>query len=180
MSKILVIVDVQNDFITGSLGSKDAESIVDKVVAKIESHDGPIFVTKDTHGFDYLNSPEGKILPIEHCIRDTVGWLLDEKVVRAISSRKCRVFEKSTFGSALLVQYLNEEIKRDDEVDEIEFVGLCTDICVITNVLATKTYLPTTKISVDASCCAGTTPERHTAALDIMKGCHVYVMNDIR
>lgn len=172
MKKILVVIDMQNDFIDGALGTKEAQAIVEKVVAKIHAYPAEnIYATRDTHGEDYLKTCEGKSLPVEHCIRGTRGWQIREEVMEAMP--QARLVDKPTFGSMELAQLLWEEAQKGEV--EIELVGLCTDICVVTNALLLKTRLPETKISVDASCCAGVTPKSHEAALTTMKMCQVAV-----
>ena len=177
MEKILVVVDMQNDFVDGALGTKEAEGIVDHVVSKIKNFNGRIFVTLDTHGQDYLETAEGKKLPVPHCIKMTQGWLLNEKVFEALSGTDSKLIEKKTFGAKKLVK---EIAKRKDEGDmEIEFAGLCTDICVVSNALLVKAYFPEAKISVDAAGCAGVTPESHKAALETMKMCQIDVIEEV-
>lgn len=187
MKKILVVVDMQNDFITGALGTPEAVAIVDKVVEKIrgESWDR-IYVTWDTHHENYLKTQEGRNLPIEHCIECTEGWFLNEKIHEAfVSLVKHPVFVyKNTFGSTALVSYIFDDMIHDfkdiDDADyELTLVGVCTDICVISNALLLKAHYPEMKIVVDASCCAGTTPEKHRMALEVMKSCQVEIINDI-
>lgn len=173
MKKILVVIDMQNDFIDGALGTAEALGIVEKVVDKIGSYPADcIYATRDTHGEDYLETSEGRYLPVKHCIKGTKGWEIRPEVARAMP--QAAVIDKPTFGSEELAQRLLEE-SRKEEI-EIEFVGLCTDICVVTNALLVKTKLPEVKISVDASCCAGVTPESHEAALLTMKMCQVDVI----
>lgn len=176
MKKVLVVVDMQNDFVDGALGTKEAVGIVDNVVSKIQSFDGKIIVTLDTHQHNYLETSEGKKLPVPHCIRMTNGWLLNEKVMMALSGKDYKTIEKRTFGSTRLVNEIRK-IKGDDDI-EIEFVGLCTDICVVSNALLLKAYFPEVKMIVDASCCAGVTPESHNAALTTMKSCHIDVIGE--
>lgn len=180
MKKVLIVVDMQVDFINGSLGTKEAEGIVDKVVSKIKTFDGDILFTLDTHSDNYLESKEGKNLPIVHCIKGSDGWQLNDLVCVALLERQAHgssvnteVFTKPTFGSVDLAKYIS-----DNKYKYIEFVGLCTDICVISNVLLTKAYLPEAEIVVDANCCAGVTPESHKNALNAMKMCQVEVIND--
>lgn len=171
MSKVLVVVDMQNDFVSGSLGTKEAQEIVKPVVKKIKDRQAEgykIFVTLDTHEVDYLNTQEGKNLPVEHCIRGSWGWQLEENVLEAVKDSK--QYEKVTFGSKELIQELAQM-----QPEEIEFIGLCTDICVVSNVLGVKAWLPETPLSVDGRCCAGVTPQSHQAALDTMKSCQVMV-----
>lgn len=174
MKKILIVVDMQNDFIDGALGTKEAVGIVDGVAAKIAGFDGRIFATLDTHHEDYLETPEGKKLPVPHCISGTHGWLLHEKVLYALSDKDYKTIEKPTFGSTALV----EELRRIREKEEttVELVGLCTDICVVSNALLLKAHFPEMEISVDASCCAGVTPETHAAALETMKMCQIDII----
>lgn len=176
MKKILVVVDMQNDFVDGSLGTKEAVSIVDNVVEKITNFNGKIFATLDTHNHDYMDTSEGKKLPVPHCIRMTNGWLLIEKVMTVLSDKDYKTIEKKTFGSTRLVNDIRR-IKGKEDI-EIELVGLCTDICVVSNALLLKANFPEIKITVDASCCAGVTPESHSAALTTMKMCQVDVIGE--
>lgn len=172
MRKILVVIDMQNDFIDGALGTKEAEAIVNKVTDKIHSYEPDcIYATRDTHGEDYLNTSEGKYLPVKHCIKDTQGWFIRKEIAEAMPD--AALIDKPSFGSMELAERLCEEAKKDET--EIELIGLCTDICVVTNALLLKTKLPDTKISVDASCCAGVTKESHEAALLTMKMCQVEI-----
>lgn len=171
MSKVLVVVDMQNDFISGSLGTKEAQNIVGNVVERIKkckAQGYDILVTLDTHGEDYMSTQEGKKLPVEHCIKGTTGWELAPEVAGAVNG--CKQYEKGTFGSKELVQNL---VQMNPE--EIEFIGLCTDICVVSNVLLTKAWLTETPLVVDSRCCAGVTPESHEAALNTMASCQVEV-----
>ncbi len=172
--KYLVVVDMQNDFITGSLGTKEAEAILPKVIEKVKNFEGTVIYTKDTHTAEYLSTQEGKNLPVEHCIRDTEGWMLDAELERLSAGHK--VFDKPTFGSMELAEYLVKE-SVENTMEEIELCGLCTDICVISNALLLKANLPEVLISVDASCCAGVTPESHKNALGAMKMCQITVRN---
>lgn len=173
--KYLIVVDMQNDFITGSLGTKEAEAILPKVIEKIQNYDGTVIYTKDTHQTDYLTTQEGKNLPVEHCIEGTWGWELAGDL-KALSKGK-KIFNKPTFGSMELATYLAEENAKE-AIEEIELCGLCTDICVISNAFVIKANLTEVPVSVDASCCAGVTPESHTNALSAMKMCQVVVYNE--
>lgn len=173
MKKILIVVDMQKDFVDGALGTKEAMGIVDKVVDKINNHNGDIIVTYDTHGEDYMNTSEGKNLPVPHCIEGSEGWKLDAKVEEALSKREYTSIKKPTFGSVDLPQYIEENYNVEDI--EIELVGLCTDICVVSNALLLKANFIETPISVDATCCAGVTPDTHKAALETMKMCQIKV-----
>lgn len=174
MSKMLVVVDMQNDFIDGALGTEEAKAIVPKVIEKIKNFKGQIFYTRDTHDENYLETQEGKNLPVKHCIMDTDGWQLQEDIGRLAKERRSMIFDKPTFGSLSLAGCLNG-IQKVASIDEIELVGLCTDICVISNALLLKAALPDTKISVDSSCCAGVTPQSHENALKAMAMCQVEV-----
>lgn len=176
--KVLVVVDMQNDFITGSLGTPEARAIVPKVKAKIEEYvrnDGFIFYTRDSHWRNYLNSREGRKLPVEHCIFWTNGWKIPDELYPPADYTNYKVLNKFAFGSNLLPA----RIARLRRVDEIELVGLCTDICVVSNALLLKTFFhEEVDISVDANCCAGVTPETHEAALKVMEMCQINVKRD--
>lgn len=174
MQKILVVIDMQNDFIDGALGTEEAQKIVENVVKKIERHEkGGIFATRDTHGENYLETAEGRHLPVPHCIKGTRGWELRQEIAEQLSGKGAEVIDKPTFGSEILAQRLYELAEKEET--EIELVGLCTDICVVSNALLLKAKLPEVTIRVDASCCAGVTPESHEAALLTMKMCQIEV-----
>lgn len=174
MKKILVVVDMQNDFIDGSLGTPEAQSIIKTVTEKIASYsDDCIYATRDTHGEDYLNTSEGKYLPVKHCIKNTEGWELRKEIAEAMPH--ALIIDKPTFGSEELAELIYEVYQKEDI--EIELIGVCTDICVVTNALLLKTKLPEVKISVDAACCAGVTLESHRAALLTMKMCQIEIKN---
>ena len=172
MRKILLVIDMQNDFIDGALGTPEAESIVDKVRAKIESFDGEVIFTRDTHKENYMETQEGKNLPVAHCIENTYGWEIRKELD---DLRKTPAIDKPTFGSRELASLL-EKMNGEGPIDEIALVGLCTDICVISNALTIKAFLPEVKISVDSSCCAGVTPESHERALGAMRMCQIDVI----
>lgn len=176
MKRVLVVVDMQNDFVDGALGTKEAAGIVENVVSKIRDFDGNIFVTMDTHQDNYMETAEGRKLPVPHCIKMTEGWELNEKVKAALSDKEYRTLEKGTFGSTALVDEVRK-IKGGDEI-EMEFMGLCTDICVVSNVLLLKAFFPEDRITVDAGCCAGVTPESHKAALETMKMCQIDIIGE--
>ena len=166
MKKTLIVVDMQKDFIDGSLGTKEAVAIVNNVKKKIKEYQDrgdEVIFTRDTHQTDYLNTNEGKHLPVEHCIEGTDGWQIEAglEVPGAI------YINKPTFG------YLNWEAYN---LEEVELIGLCTDICVVSNALIIKAMYPEIKVSVDASCCAGVTPESHEAALTTMRMCQIEVI----
>lgn len=171
MQDILIVVDMQNDFVDGALGTPEAQSIVANVIEKMANFDGRVLFTKDTHEANYLETQEGRKLPIEHCIRDTAGW---EIVPDIAVLRQGQVVEKDTFGSRDLVAVL-DEMNVEDPIRSITLVGLCTDICVISNALLIKAFLPEVEINVDALCCAGVTPESHQIALSAMKACQINV-----
>ena len=175
MKKILVVVDMQNDFIDGSLGTAEAEAIVDNVVAKINEYPKEhVYATRDTHQDDYLQTQEGANLPVVHCIEGTHGWEINDKVKAALGGAV--VVNKPSFGSLELADMMAMEFAGlPAEECEIELVGLCTDICVVSNAMLLKARLPEVKVSVDASCCAGVTPESHEAALKTMQMCQVAV-----
>ena len=169
--KLLIVVDMQNDFIDGALGSKEAVAIVPYVKQKIESFDGKVFFTRDTHFNDYMSTQEGKNLPVPHCIQGTHGWEIRAELD---ALRKTDAIDKITFGSKALV----EIIAREENVESITFVGLCTDICVISNVMLTKAFFPEIPLIVDAKGCAGVTPESHQTALNAMKMCQVEILGE--
>ncbi len=170
--RVLVVIDMQNDFITGSLGTKEAQAIVEKVCRKIQGFDGEVLFTLDTHGPDYLETQEGRLLPVAHCIKGTPGWELEPRV-KAL----CRTtpIEKPTFGSTGLADVLQAKHIYGGGLDEVVFVGLCTDICVVSNALLVKARLPEVPLTVDASCCAGVTPEAHQHALAVLRSCLINV-----
>lgn len=175
--KYLIVVDMQKDFITGSLGTKEAEAILPKVIAKVESYDGKVVYTKDTHGENYLDTQEGKNLPVKHCILHEEGWNLDDKLEELAEKSGGAVYQKPTFGCVELGKDLQKENEKEP-ITEIELCGLCTDICVISNALLIKAFLPEVPIFVDASCCAGVTKESHKNALEAMKMCQISIKNE--
>ena len=172
--KFLIVVDMQNDFIDGSLGTPEALAIVPEVEKKIRSFDGEIIFTRDTHPEDYLSTQEGRNLPVVHCVKDSHGWRIREGLT---DIRPCRVIDKPTFGSPELGALLLEENIRE-EIGEITVIGLCTDICVISNALLIKAFLPEVSVKVDAACCAGVTPQSHKNALEAMKLCQIGIINE--
>ncbi len=170
MKKLLIVVDMQKDFIDGALGTAEAVAVVPGVREKMLSYPREaVYATMDTHGEDYLDTQEGRMLPVKHCIRGTEGWALHPALAPLVDPE--HIFEKPCFGSVRLAQAMAAL----PEVEEIELVGLCTDICVVSNALLLKAYLPETKLSVDAACCAGVTPEKHLAALETLRSCQVEV-----
>lgn len=170
MGKLLIVVDMQNDFINGALGTKEAMEILPKVIEKIKNYKGEIIFTRDTHGKEYLKTQEGKNLPVKHCIEGTYGWQLQEEIQRLAEKKESRIINKPSFGSLEL-----PNIIKDFKVSNIEIVGLCTDICVISNAMILKAAMPEVNISVDSSCCAGVTPESHDNALRAMKMCQIEI-----
>lgn len=173
MKRFLVVVDMQNDFVDGALGSAEAVAILPAVTEKIASFGGDIIVTYDTHGENYMETAEGEKLPVPHCIKGTPGWELNAAVASALADKKYTAVEKPTFGSVALPEVI-KKIADGDEFD-IELIGLCTDICVVSNALLLKANFPEKRISVDAACCAGVTKESHEAALLTMKMCQIEV-----
>ncbi len=167
--KFLIVVDMQNDFITGSLGSELAKAIVPNVVEKVKNYSGTIIFTRDTHYSDYLSTQEGKNLPVEHCIKDTIGW----EICKELKPYITKVVDKITFGSIDLPAVIKGY---GEEIEEIELCGLCTDICVISNAMLLKATFPEVKIKVDASCSAGVTVESHNTALNAMKSVQIEVV----
>lgn len=174
MKNYLIVVDMQNDFIDGALGTPEAVAIVEKVAGKIRDFDGEVIFTRDTHQPDYLDTQEGKMLPVVHCVEGSEGWHIRDGL-EAI--RPAMVLDKPTFGSAELGAVMAER-EWDEGVGEITLIGLCTDICVISNALLLKAFLPEVPIRVDASCCAGVTPESHRNALAAMKMCQIIIDNE--
>lgn len=168
--KCLVVIDVQNDFVTGSLGTAEAVEMLPRLLEKMRSFEGAILMTQDTHGADYLSTQEGRMLPVEHCIEGTEGWRFPAEVEALRESRGARVYEKPTFGSTRLVSEL-KRLYDGGELESVELVGLCTDICVISNALMIKAAMPELPVYVDPACCAGVTPEKHEAALEVMRSC---------
>lgn len=173
MKKILIVVDMQKDFVDGALGTAEAVAILPAVARKIKDFEGDIYVTYDTHFEDYLETDEGKNLPVAHCIKGTDGWELHGEVKAALEGREYLSVEKHTFGSVALPELIKEWSGEDFEA---QLIGLCTDICVVSNALILKANFPQNKISVDAACCAGVTPKTHDAALDTMKMCQIAVL----
>lgn len=170
----LVIVDVQNDFITGSLGTMEAQDMLPRLIKKARGFDGIVFMTRDTHGPDYLQTQEGRMLPVLHCIKDTEGWQFPPELDVLRESRNAVVYEKPCFGSSRLVEEL-VQLYTAGTLESVELAGFCTDICVISNALMIKAALPELPVYADAACCAGVTPQKHEAALDVMESCQVIV-----
>lgn len=172
MKNILIVVDMQKDFVDGALGTPEAVAIVDKVVEKIRSYPAEnIIATRDTHTPGYLDTQEGGKLPVIHCVKGTPGWELVGEVAEALGDAP--IIDKPAFGSLELARCVEEW--NGEEPVAVELVGLCTDICVVSNALLLKAWLPEMPISVDSACCAGVTPESHHAALATMKMCQIDV-----
>ena len=176
MKQFLIVVDMQKDFVDGALGTAEAQAIVPAVAEKIRGFDGEIIVTYDTHEEDYMDTREGRFLPVPHCIRDTEGWQLNDTVAEALADRAYTVVEKPTFGAVTLPEVV-EQLAGDDEF-AVELVGLCTDICVVSNAMLLKATFPEADMSVDAACCAGVSPESHQAALTTMSCCQITITNN--
>ena len=174
MKNFLIVVDMQKDFVDGALGTKEAVAIVPHVVDKIQGFDGTVFATFDTHFENYMQTEEGRKLPVPHCIRGTAGWQLDQAVAAALEAKGYTAVEKITFGSVDLPRLLREQAGEDPFT--VELVGLCTDICVVSNALLLKANFPELEITVDSACCAGVTPETHEAALSTMRCCQINVL----
>ncbi len=173
MKHFLIVVDMQKDFVDGALGTPEAQKILPNVVDKILNFDGEIFATLDTHAANYLQTAEGRHLPVPHCIKGTPGWMLDDQVAAALEQKPCTRVEKLTFGSVLLPRLLYQAAGA--EPFTVELVGLCTDICVVSNALMLKANFPEMPICVDSRCCAGVTPETHRTALETMRCCQIDV-----
>ena len=168
--KYLIVVDMQNDFTTGSLGSEHAAAIIPNVVEKVKAYPGKVIFTRDTHGDDYLQTQEGKKLPVVHCMKDSDGWQICDELKPYVE----QVVDKVTFGSVALPHIL---CNQGEPIEEIELCGLCTDICVISNAMILKAAFPEVKVTVDARCCAGVTMESHKTALNAMKAVQIEVMD---
>ena len=181
--KVLIVVDMQKDFIDGALGTKEAAAIVDNVAKRIENSNGELILfTQDTHQENYLSTPEGRNLPVVHCIEGTDGWNINETIINVWRNNKNTMkipelsentFTKPVFGSVVLVDFLKSRVR---EISAIEILGLCTDICVVSNAIMIKNTLPDIEISVNANCCAGVTPQSHQEALNTMKMCQINII----
>ena len=173
MRKILLVIDMQNDFIDGALGTAEAVALLPNAIEEIKKYPAAdVIATRDTHAPDYMDTQEGKNLPVPHCIAGTHGWELNADVAAALDGAE--IIDKPTFGSRALAEKL-AAIAEQEEL-EITLIGLCTDICVVSNALMIKAFLPETKVSVIAACCAGVTPATHLAALETMKMCQINVI----
>lgn len=183
MKELLVVVDMQNDFITGVLGTEEAKKVVANVCSAIEGWKGDIVMTRDTHEYNYMSTAEGKMLPVPHCIRDSEGWQINDDVMKSYEKYKSvngvdsgnffSILNKPTFGSMRLAYEAGYA-----QYDRIVLCGVCTDICVLSNAMLIRAALPEAEIIVDASCCAGVTPESHRVALAAMAPCNIKVINN--
>ena len=174
MKNILVVVDIQNDFVDGALGSKEAVAIIDNACRKIKDFKGDIYVTLDTHNENYMDTAEGRKLPVPHCVKGTDGWKLNPDIEKALEGKNAVIIEKPTFGSQKLAELIAKKYK--NEKLSVELIGICTDICVISNALTIRAHNTECDITVDSSCCAGVSPEAHNAALTVMKSCLINVI----
>ena len=165
---LLIVIDMQNDFIDGSLANKEAQAIVPAVVERIRRHHGPIYYTLDTHDSDYLQTQEGHYLPVEHCIKGTVGWELNPEIAKVLTMHGAKAFEKNTFGATMLAHAL-ARANMEKPFTSITIIGVCTDICVISNAMIAK--------AINADLCAGVTPESHQTALDAMAACQMAIIH---
>lgn len=175
MKNILIVVDMQRDFVDGALGTREAQAIVERAAQKIETFEGALIATFDTHSENYMETSEGRKLPVPHCIKGTPGWQLNHRIESALAGRDCIRVEKKTFGSVDLPGVI-EKLTGGDTF-RAELIGLCTDICVVSNALLLKAHFPEAEICVDASCCAGVTPAAHDAALQTMRSCQIDVID---
>ncbi|MCQ2433623.1 MAG: cysteine hydrolase [Oscillospiraceae bacterium] len=171
MKNYLIVVDMQKDFVDGALGSKEAVAIVPNAAEKIRTFDGKIFVTFDTHFADYMDTQEGKKLPVPHCIKDTDGWRLDKQIEAALADKDFVRVEKNTFGAKHLPKLIQDDAHGEEFT--ITLIGICTDICVVSNALLLKANFPEAEISVVKTCCAGVTPALHDAAITTMQSCQI-------
>lgn len=175
MKHFLIVVDMQKDFVDGALGTAEAVAMLDRAAAKVRGFQGQIFVTFDTHFENYMETAEGKNLPVPHCIKGTAGWALHESIREALTQKSYTAVEKQTFGSVGLPNMIRQAAEQTDF--DVTLIGLCTDICVVSNALILKANFPEKTICVDAACCAGVTPQSHEAALTTMKMCQIRVEN---
>lgn len=176
MKHLLVVVDIQKDFVDGALGTAEAVAIVENAAKKIREFDGEIFVTYDTHFENYMETAEGAKLPVPHCIKGTEGWELNADIADALADKDYTAVEKITFGSTELPDLVKKAV--GDEDFDVTLIGLCTDICVVSNALILKANFPEKEVYVDAACCAGVTVDTHNAALATMKMCQINVIGE--
>ena len=168
MKKVLIVIDMQKDFVDGALANREAQAIVSDIASLVENFDGEVIATRDTHEKNYLSTTEGKHLPIPHCIKNTNGWQIVDEIATALQKKNAVILDKPTFG------FLGWECLHG--ANEIVMVGTCTDICVVSNALLIKAWCPEAKVQVDANCCAGVTKETHNAAIQTMASCQVKIL----
>ena len=174
--KYLIVVDMQNDFINGALGTAEAQAILSAVTEKVRCFDGEVIFTRDTHQPNYMETQEGRNLPVPHCIQGENGWELAPELEALRKELSAKTFDKITFGCKELPEYF--ESRKAEGIESIEFCGVCTDICVVSNALLLKAFFPEVPMSADAGCCAGTTIENHLAALNTMKMCQIQITGE--
>lgn len=172
--RYLIVVDMQRDFVTGVLGTKEAQQILPAVVEKAQGFEGQVIFTRDTHQSDYMETQEGKYLPVPHCIQNSEGWQLVEPLEEIRAKRQSPVYDKVTFGCPELARDL-VQANQQETIESIELIGVCTDICVVSNALTIKAHLPEVSMYVDPACCAGVTPQAHEAALTTMRSCQIQI-----
>ena len=170
----LIVVDMQEDFVYGPLGSKEAKAIVPAIIDKVKNFDGEVIFTRDSHKENYLDTQEGRFLPVEHCISYSDGWEIIEPLDEIRRKGNWNTYSKNTFGCVnLAIDLRMEDVKQ--KIEAIEIVGVCTDVCVVSNALLLKAYMPEVPVTVDSGCCAGITPQKHEAALETMRSCQIIV-----
>jgi nicotinamidase-related amidase len=174
VQRVLVVVDMQNDFITGALGTPEAVAMLPRAVEKVKGWRGPVLFTRDTHTEEYLNTQEGRLLPVVHCVRGSWGWQIHPDLE---ALRKSEPMDKPGFGALTLADRLRG-MDRLETVESVTVIGLCTDVCVISDALIVKAALPQAAVCLDAACCAGITPRGHTVALEAMKACQILIQNE--
>lgn len=175
MAKVLVVIDMQKDFVTGCLGSEEARAVLPEVEKKVNTFDGEVIFTRDTHQTDYMQTQEGRKLPVIHCVEGSEGWQLMDELEQYRRAHQAKVFDKVTFGSRQLGEAL-ERMNEQEPIESITFIGVCTDICVISNAMLVKAFLPEVPLFVDSKCCAGVTPRSHENALNAMRACQIEVI----
>lgn len=172
--KLLIVVDMQKDFVDGSLGTSEAMGIVSEVVKKVENFDGDVIFTRDTHQENYMETQEGRLLPVVHCVENTPGWEIIPELDNLRKGRGLKCYDKPTFGCTALAEDIKAMYEKQ-ELESVELIGLCTDICVVSNALLIKAFVPELPVAVDSRRCAGVTPEKHEAALETMRSCQITV-----
>lgn len=170
----LIVIDVQNDFVTGTLGTQEACRMLPHLMEKVKEFQGIIFMTQDSHSENYLETQEGQKLPVPHCITGTKGWRFTEELEEIQKEKQIKVYQKPCFGSTQLVEDL-VRLYEEGELQSVELAGICTDICVVSNALMIKSRMPELPLFVDAACCAGVTPQKHEAALEVMESCQITI-----